>query len=54
MNDKNDLLLTEAMNLISRAKSMIDLIRAEEQARRSMDIAAGDRCQTPRGRAQAA
>ena len=31
MNDKNDLLLTEAMDLISRAKCMIDLIRAEEQ-----------------------
>ena len=31
MNDKNDLLLTEAMDLISRAKCMIDLIRAEQQ-----------------------
>ena len=34
MNDKNDLLLTEAMDLISRAKSMIDLLRAEEQRSR--------------------
>ena len=31
MNDKNDLLLTEAMDLISRAKSMIDLLYAEER-----------------------
>jgi hypothetical protein len=28
MNEKNDLLLTEAMDLISRAKGMIDLLRA--------------------------
>jgi|HubBroStandDraft_6_1064221.scaffolds.fasta_scaffold1504703_1 hypothetical protein len=33
MNDKNDLMLTEAVDLISRAKSMIDLLRAEERRR---------------------
>ena len=33
MNDKNDLMLNEAMDLISRAKSMIDLLRAEERRR---------------------
>jgi hypothetical protein len=31
MNDKNDLLLTEAMDLISRAKGMIVLLHAEER-----------------------
>jgi len=31
MNDKHDLLLTEAMDYISRAKSMIDLLHAEER-----------------------
>jgi hypothetical protein len=31
MNDKNDLLLIEAMDLITRAGGMIDLIRAEER-----------------------
>ena len=31
MNDKNDLLLIEAMDLITRASGMIDLIRAEER-----------------------
>ena len=31
MNDKADLLLTEAMDLISRAKSMIVLLHAEER-----------------------
>ena len=31
MNDKNDLLLTEAMDLISRAKSMIVLLHADER-----------------------
>ena len=35
MNDKNDLLLTEAVALISRAKSMIDLLRAEDSAAKS-------------------
>ena len=31
MNDKADLLLTEAMDLVSRAKSMIVLLHAEER-----------------------
>jgi hypothetical protein len=31
MNDKHELLLTEAMDLINRAKSMIDLLPAEER-----------------------
>lgn len=31
MNDKADLLLTEAIDLISRAKSMIVLLHAEER-----------------------
>ena len=31
MNDKIDLLLTEAMDLISRAKNMIALLRTDEQ-----------------------
>ena len=31
MNDRNDLLLTEAMDLISRAKSMIVLLHADER-----------------------
>jgi hypothetical protein len=31
MNDKNDLLLAESMDLISRAKSMIDVLHAEER-----------------------
>ena len=31
MNDKHDLLLTEAMDLISRAKDLIDLLHAEER-----------------------
>ena len=44
MNDKNDLMLTEAMDLISQAKSMIDLLRAEERRREAWIFAAGDRC----------
>ena len=31
MNDKNDLLLIEAMDLITRASGMIDLLRAEDR-----------------------
>jgi hypothetical protein len=31
MNDKNDLLLIEAMDLITRASGMIDLLRTEER-----------------------
>ncbi len=31
MNDKHDLLLTEAIDLISRAKDLIDLLHAEER-----------------------
>ena len=31
MNDKNDLLLTEAMDLISRAEGMVALLYADER-----------------------
>ena len=31
MNDKNDLLLIEAMDLITRASGMIDLLRTEDR-----------------------
>jgi hypothetical protein len=31
VNDKNDLLLIEAMDLITRASGMIDLLRAEDR-----------------------
>ena len=31
MNDKNDLLLTEAMDLVSRAEGMVALLYADER-----------------------
>ena len=33
MNDKNDLLLTEAMDLISRAEGMVALLYTDERRR---------------------
>ena len=38
MNDKNDLLRSEAMDLISRAKSMIELLCAEERRREAWTL----------------
>jgi hypothetical protein len=38
MNDKNELLLTEAIDFISRAKGMIELLSAEERRKEASTL----------------
>jgi hypothetical protein len=40
MNDKPELLRTEAIDLISRAKDLIDVLRAEERRGEGLETAA--------------
>ena len=40
MNDKPELLRTEAIDLISRAKDLIDVLRAEERRGEALETAA--------------
>ena len=52
MNDKHDLLLTEAIDLIGRAKDLIDLLRAEERRREAWALQLNTLSNTSRTRAR--